>query len=274
MPRRSLQLQDELQDLVLDGHVERRRRLVGEQQLRLARQRDRDHHALAHAAGELVRIVVEPARGRRNADEVEELDGPPRPLARPRAGYAPSGSRRSARRTDSTGFSAVIGSWKIIAISRPRTARSCGSGMPIRSRPCQSTEPPIRAGEAARGRRWSEASCSCPNRTRRPGQAPRPDCRSRSMPSTAIDPCRAASRTATTSPRIDSAGSRHRREPRSPLRPHQLGQPSPSRLKPRPVTTIAMPGKIEIHQAVDMKFLPSAMSTPHSAAGGCAPRPR
>ena len=50
--------------------------------------------------------------------------------------------------------------------------------------------------------------------------------------------------------------------------------PSPNRLKPSPVTTIATPGKIEIHQAVVMKFLPSAMSTPHSAAGGCAPSPR
>jgi hypothetical protein len=50
--------------------------------------------------------------------------------------------------------------------------------------------------------------------------------------------------------------------------------PSPTRLKPSPVTTIARPGKIEIHQPVVMKFLPSAISTPHSAAGGRAPRPR
>ena len=50
--------------------------------------------------------------------------------------------------------------------------------------------------------------------------------------------------------------------------------PSPSRRKPRPVTTMAMPGKTAIHQAVVMKFLPSAICTPHSAAGGCAPRPR
>ncbi len=50
--------------------------------------------------------------------------------------------------------------------------------------------------------------------------------------------------------------------------------PSPTRLKPSPVTTMARPGKIEIHQPVVMKFLPSAISTPHSAAGGCAPRPR
>ncbi len=42
---------DQLENLRLDRHVERRRRLVGDQQARFARQRHRDHHALSHAAG-------------------------------------------------------------------------------------------------------------------------------------------------------------------------------------------------------------------------------
>jgi hypothetical protein len=54
-------------------HVERRGRLVGEQQLRLAGQRDRDHRALAHAAGDLVRIARQAPLGRRHLDEIEEL---------------------------------------------------------------------------------------------------------------------------------------------------------------------------------------------------------
>ena len=54
----------------------------------------------------------------------------------------------------------------------------------------------------------------------------------------------------------------------------RIAMPSPSRLKLVPVSTMARPGKIDIHQAVVMKFLPSAISTPHSAVGGCAPRPR
>ena len=54
----------------------------------------------------------------------------------------------------------------------------------------------------------------------------------------------------------------------------RIAMPSPSRLKPMPVSTMARPGKIDIHQAVVMKFLPSAISTPHSAVGGCAPSPR
>ena len=48
----------------LDRHVERRRRLVGDEQLRVARERHRDHHPLAHPAGELVRILVDASRGR------------------------------------------------------------------------------------------------------------------------------------------------------------------------------------------------------------------
>ena len=61
MPSLALQLAQQVEDLRLDRHVERGRRLVGDQQLRLAGQRHGDHHALAHAAGELVRIVVDAA---------------------------------------------------------------------------------------------------------------------------------------------------------------------------------------------------------------------
>ena len=55
-----LQQLDQLEDLGLDRDVERGGRLVGDQELRLARERHGDHHALAHAAGEPVRILVQP----------------------------------------------------------------------------------------------------------------------------------------------------------------------------------------------------------------------
>ena len=57
-------------DLRLDRDVERGRRLVGDDQRRAVQQRDRDRDALAHAAGELVRIGVEPARRRRECPTV------------------------------------------------------------------------------------------------------------------------------------------------------------------------------------------------------------
>ena len=59
--------------------------LVRDQQLRLVRERHRDHHALALAAGELVRIRVEPAGRVLDAHKVEQLDDPFPSRRRPHA---------------------------------------------------------------------------------------------------------------------------------------------------------------------------------------------
>jgi hypothetical protein len=67
-----LQRLDQLQDLRLDGDVQRRGRLVGDQQVRPAGQRHGDHHPLAHAAGEQVRIVMEAAAGAGDADLLQD----------------------------------------------------------------------------------------------------------------------------------------------------------------------------------------------------------
>ena len=64
----------QLEDLRLDRHVERGRRLVGDQQLGVVDQRHRDHHALAHAARELVRVGVDAPARLGDADEPEHLD--------------------------------------------------------------------------------------------------------------------------------------------------------------------------------------------------------
>ena len=64
----------QVEDAGLDRDVERGRRLVGDQDLRVARERHRDHHALAHAARELVRILVDAPVGSGDAHEVEQLD--------------------------------------------------------------------------------------------------------------------------------------------------------------------------------------------------------
>ena len=65
----------EIEDLRLDRDIERRRRLVGDQELRTARQRHRDHHALAHAAGKLMRIVVDAALRIRDLNQRQHVDG-------------------------------------------------------------------------------------------------------------------------------------------------------------------------------------------------------
>jgi hypothetical protein len=76
----------ELEDLRLDRDVERGGRLVGDQQVGVGRERHGDHHALAHAAGQLVRILLGAPSGVGDADEAEHLDG-----AVPRLALGPGG---------------------------------------------------------------------------------------------------------------------------------------------------------------------------------------
>ena len=137
----SLQPAHQVEDLRLDGDVERGRRLVGDQQCRIADQRQGDHRPLAHAAGQLVRIVVD---ARRCAPGSR-----PAPASRARACGAPR--RRGSLCSSSispiwspmvnSGLSDDIGSWKIIAISAPRSARmaaSVSAGQVDQSRPRRS----------------------------------------------------------------------------------------------------------------------------------------
>ena len=72
MPPSAHQLGDQVEHLALHGHVERGGGLVGDQQVGPAGQRDGDHHALALAARQLVRIGVEPARRLRQLHALEQ----------------------------------------------------------------------------------------------------------------------------------------------------------------------------------------------------------
>jgi hypothetical protein len=65
---------EQLEHLGLHPHVEGRRRLVGDQQVRLGDHRDRDDHPLPHAAGELARVVAGSARRVPDAEPAEQLD--------------------------------------------------------------------------------------------------------------------------------------------------------------------------------------------------------
>ena len=75
--RRSLlaaQVVDQLEHLRLRGHVEGRSRLVGDEELRLERKGHGDHHPLALAAGELVRIGLGDQLGVRQVHLAEEVE--------------------------------------------------------------------------------------------------------------------------------------------------------------------------------------------------------
>ena len=68
----ALQAHEQRQHLRLYGDVERRRRLVGDQQARVAGDGHRDHHPLRHAPGQLVRKRIEARGGIGNLDLFEQ----------------------------------------------------------------------------------------------------------------------------------------------------------------------------------------------------------
>ena len=63
-----------VEDLRLHGDVQRGGRLVADQQIGVVGDRDRDDHALAFAAGQLVRERLGPPLGLGDADEFEQFD--------------------------------------------------------------------------------------------------------------------------------------------------------------------------------------------------------
>ena len=69
-----LHLPEKVENLSLDGHVQRRRRLVGDDERRLAGNRHRDEHPLPHAAGELMRVVVHAGVRLRYPNLLEQID--------------------------------------------------------------------------------------------------------------------------------------------------------------------------------------------------------
>ena len=103
------QIGDQVEDLPLDGDVERGGRLVRNQQIRLAGQRHGDGDALALAAGKLVRVGVDPLGGIGKADAIEQCN---RLVARLRGRKALVPAQRLGDLAADVciGLSAVIGS--------------------------------------------------------------------------------------------------------------------------------------------------------------------
>ncbi len=117
--RARLEVLQQVDDLALHRHVERRDRLVAHQDLGPQRERTGDPDALPLAAGELVRVPVRVVGV--EADELQQLAAP-RPAVRPAASmpWIANGSPTISL-TDIRGFSDVYGSWNTICTSR----RSC-----------------------------------------------------------------------------------------------------------------------------------------------------
>jgi hypothetical protein len=70
-----LQVVDQVKDLGLDRDVQRRGRLIANQDLRIGAERDGDDDALAHASRELKRVLLNPLLRFGDADETHQVDG-------------------------------------------------------------------------------------------------------------------------------------------------------------------------------------------------------
>ncbi len=117
------------EDLALDHHVESGGRLVHDQQLGAQRQRQRDHHPLPHAAGELVRIAVQPVGARCRPCEAVPRRACAADPPTSSASCAFSTSSRSLP-TRSTGLRACRALWNTTAICVHRTSRrTCRSSV-------------------------------------------------------------------------------------------------------------------------------------------------
>ena len=126
---------DELQHLRLDGDIERRGRLVGDQQLWVVGKRRGNHNALALAAGETMRHVIVARRRVGDADLAHQRDGAGARLGRARRSRWARMVSAIWSPTGHVGSRLAEGSWKIIDTSSPRICRNASSPSPTISRP-------------------------------------------------------------------------------------------------------------------------------------------
>ena len=69
-----LKITQQLQDLGLDGHIESRGGFVSDQEVGSTRNGHGDHRALLHPTAELVRVLSDSTRRRRDMNEFEHLN--------------------------------------------------------------------------------------------------------------------------------------------------------------------------------------------------------
>ncbi len=184
-PNSLLQAFHQVEDLGLDRDVERSRRLVCDQERRAARERHRDHHALAHPARELVGVVVRRDAPGSRCRPRQKLDGP---LVRLPPGHLlvraellrdlPADAVDGRQR----GHRVLEDHRDLAAANRPHRARRRASSDPVRG-----GAPLPRSGRSGPGSGASPPAPtrSCPSRTRPRCRAPRrrrPSARARRRP--------------------------------------------------------------------------------------------
>ena len=134
--------QEQIEDLRLDRDVERRRRLVGDEQARAARESRRDRDALTLPAGQLVRIPRHDALGVGKRDARGLPHGPRTRLGAARRARGSAPTRRSAGRRCGWGSGRCAAPGRRSRCRRRAAAASSRSGSPSSSRPFHRIEPP------------------------------------------------------------------------------------------------------------------------------------
>ena len=188
---------------------------------RLAGERQRDHRALAHAAGELVRILPGAALGVGHLHQPQRLDGARERLARPTCG---AGARASAICSPIviTGLSAVSGSWKIMAICSPRRS---STSAPVHGEEVLAVDPMIAAGDARRLRQQPQQR---QRGHRLAAAASRRRCRA-SRPARPTAPCRRRRERAALAADLEFADRRRSRIVEAPVSPSLRRRPRSDR---------------------------------------------
>ena len=286
------QLLQQLQDLRLDGDVERRGRLVGDDQLGLRQQRHGDHQPLALATGDLMRILgaaaaPDRASARRAASRASLARSGARagvaraePPCRAAPGCAqrrlPAASGRSiCVPIVNSGLKEPYGSCGMKVMRRPRTSSRDAPGAMAEQ---------VLAAEAdaarldARGVARQDAEDGAGQRglaatglADQPHDLARAGSTGRRRRARARRPPRWRRRRAdrSTASRLIVW-----RPPRRMRGSSTSRKPSPSRLKPITTRKMARPGAAAYHQASGRNSRISAMVRPHSGVGGGAPSPR
>ena len=258
------------QHLHLHRDVERRGRLVGDQQIGAGDQHHRDHDALAHAAGDLVRIGVVDALRIADPHGLQHLE---RAARAPRARTRPRGPASASAiwpPTGITGFSENFGSCMTMAIRPPRIcriARSAG-GQEVDALERERAAPSTSPGGGTR-RRMARPVIDLPE----------PD--SPTMPSFSRPTVEAHA-----AHRLDDAMrareahaevlDREQRRHRSSLGlgVEHVAEPVAEQVEAEADDEDREPGHRRHPPLVEEEPPPEAIMAPHSASGGCAPRPR
>src|SRR6266511_3118637 len=235
-----LRLLEHREDLSLDRHVECSGRLVCDQERRIVRDRHRDHRALPHSPGELVRVLVESALGLRDPDRAQKADRTVLDLLSLRLGMV--GVDR---------LPADDLAWRLRNQPEKRhradaLARARLTDDPERLARVDVVRDAVHGlDDAVVGR---ELNSEIPDRKH--GIPHRPACGGR---------FRTDAHYARILRCVGSSASR---------------RPSPMKLMQSTRIMIAIPGKTTSHQEVCISFCPSLMSVPSAGVGGLIPKPR